>query len=125
MDDAAVRKRFYRPRPEWVWDPDGNPRLEARVDLRVRLCGAVAGAAVQKWLTGIDARRISENVYVQGGGAIEIEDSSPEQSTLLLSSGGQDALESLDELVLTLHERILVLYPGLQVAWEELPLSNP
>lgn len=125
MDDAAVRKRFYRPRPEWVWNPHANPRLEARVDLRVRLCGARAGTAVQAWLTGIYARLISENVYVRGGGAIEIEDLSPEQATLLLSSGGQDALESLDELAGTLHERILVPYPKLKVVWEELPLSNP
>lgn len=53
------------------------------------------------------------------------EDISPERSTLLLSSGGQDALESLDELAVTIHERILVPYPKLEVAWEELPLSKP
>lgn len=126
MPEGATNERFYRPRAAWVWDSDRNPNLEARVDLRVALLGYGAEAAVQSWLDDIGACGVgdAENVYVRGGCAIEIEQvTSDRRTSLLLSSGGQDALESLDELVLTVHEAVLVPHPDLGVQWEELPIE--
>lgn len=124
MADDAIHERFYRPRAAWIWDRKLNPNLETRVDLRVHLQGPAALTPVHAWLEEIGARRVAENVYVRGGAAIEIEHATTAGSTLLLSSGGQDALESLDELVLTFHEFVLTPQPGLTVAWQELPTGS-
>lgn len=118
------RERYYRPRPEWVWDRAANPDLEARVDLRMHLRGPGAAAAVTSWLKGIGARATGDEVWVRGGTAAQREHHPGDELTLLLSSGGQDALESLDELVLTFHEQVLVPHAQLEVTWEELPLES-
>lgn len=115
---------FYRPRPQRVWNLKRNPELTKCVDLEVTLSGAGTKSAVQHWIGVIGARQEHEHVFVHGGAAIEILTMCSGDIALLLSSGGQDALESLDELVESLHENIVLPHPDIAVKWVGKPIYN-
>ncbi len=122
---TTSRERYFRPRPEWVWDRETNPNLDAMACLKAHLQGPEQGELLEvlrEWLAGHSAKPLSDTVFVTGGAAVEIETHSPGQISVLFTSGGQDALESLEAIVLGFHAAVLLKCAQISVWWEELPL---
>ncbi len=119
------RERYFRPRPEWVWDREANPDLDAMALLKAHIRGPEPDELMEilrQWLAGHAAKPLSETLFVTGGAAVEIETHPPGQMDVLFTSGGQDALESLEDVVLGFHAAVLLRHPQISVWWEELPL---
>ncbi|WP_077925148.1 hypothetical protein, partial [Wohlfahrtiimonas larvae] len=76
------------------------------------------------WLIEIGAMNRSANIYDMGGCWLIIENSTDTTVEVLLSSSGQDVLESLDYYVQWLYQSIIESNKNISVRWEELPLYS-
>lgn len=120
-------ERYFRPRPEWVWDRETNPQLDALASLKAHVSGLERDELMQmirEWLEGHDAKPLNELLFVTEGAAVEIEQPSSDETVVLFTSGGQDALESLETVVLGFHAAVLLRSSEISVWWEELPLIH-
>jgi len=112
-----------------VWNLTTNPELTGTATLQVRLTHPEpggAGAAVDDWLAGLGSSRVEgrEGRHRKGGCDIEVRAGDSTTVELLLSSRGQDALESLDDLVQRFQTSILRQDDRMLVSWTELPISD-
>lgn len=121
----VVDQRHYSVRPEWVWSKK-NKGLTKVALLKITLSHPEVGyieRAFQSWLEEINATKAEENDYYMGGCRAVIEKGQKQAMQLILSSGGQDALESLDYYVQLMYESIIQNDEKVTVTWEELPLQ--
>lgn len=123
------RSQPYHVRADWVWNLTTNPGLTGAVTLQVRLVHpepSAARAAVDDWLAGIGSSRVEgrEGRHLKGGCVIEVRAGDSTTVELLLSSRGQDALESLDDLVQRFQTSTLRQDDRMLVSWTELPISD-
>lgn len=116
-------ERYYRPRPQWIWNPRTNPDLTATAGLRAHLTGApeTIRGALRDWLE--PPAGAVEGRTRHGGVSIDVEAGRSDGVTICFTSSGQDALESLDAAVLDFHAQVLRGHPRIEVRWEELPLG--
>ncbi len=122
--DTGDDPRAYAVDPEWVWSPL-NRGLTMTASLRVTLehpDDGVAEEAGRAWLAGLGA--LGPDEFGQGGTFIRIEGSTVRGLVLVLSSGGQDALESLDYTVQKFFDAVIDPDPLMEVVWEELALHG-
>lgn len=112
---------------DWVWGPD-NPRLEKAARLSVQIHGASPaplGELLQRWLDTLT--RDAGGGWFRGGWAVDVVSHQGGSAELVLSSGGQDVADSLQDAADSFHEQVLEpleldpLMPG-TVTWTELPL---
>lgn len=123
------RSQPYHVRADWVWNLTTNPGLTGTATLQVRLTHPEPGAArtaVDDWLAGLGSSRVAgrEGRHRKGGCAIEVRAGDSPTVELLLSSRGQDALESLDDLVQRFQTSILRQDDRMLLSWTELPISD-
>lgn len=118
--------QHYSVRPEWVWSKK-NKRLDKIATLRIVLNNHdVNGihAAMIIWLKEIGVTQRSKDTYDMGGCWLEIGSSTEKGLEILLSSSGQDVLESLDYYVQRLYQSVIEPDETMIVTWEELPLRS-
>ncbi len=118
-------QRHYSVRPEWVWSKK-NKGLTKVALLKITLSHPEIGyveQAFNAWLKEIQAHEAEPNDYYMGGCRAVIEKVQKQDMQLILSSGGQDALESLDYYVQLMYESIIQNDEKVTVTWEELPLQ--
>jgi len=117
--------RSHQVDPAWVWSPD-NPGLELTATLRVTLThpepGRVA-ALCDAWFATVQSHPTDPDTHWQGGAGIQVVQRTEHGLVLLLSSGGQDAYESLDHTVREFCTHVVEVDPGTTVLWEQLPLG--
>lgn len=125
--------RHYQVRSEWVWSK-ANQDLSKRIVLKVDLSTLDQIALLpllQQWLKSlgsfetesatVNTANIKE--YAIGGCGITVRPISDNAIQLLLFSGGQDALESLDDLVQDLYTKLIQPNKNIAVDWTELPIE--
>ena len=120
--DPGDDPRAYSVDPAWVWAPV-NRDLRLTATLRVTLEHPTDGTAVERgdaWLSRLGV--VGPDEYGQGGTFVRPLERDPRRVVLVLSSGGQDALESLDHTVQKFFAEVVAPDPLMQVVWEELPL---
>ncbi|OTG84871.1 hypothetical protein [Acinetobacter sp. ANC 4648] len=121
-----IDPRHYSVRPEWIWTKD-NENLTKTASLVVNLKHHKIGYLQQQfeqWLQKLSATKLKTAEYAYGGCGFKILAQSDTEIQLILFSAGQDALESLDELVQNLYSEIILHDPAIEVLWKELPLQS-
>lgn len=74
----------------------------------------------REWLARLG--EVEPGLYGHGGSSVKVVDRGRRSMVVVLSSGGQDALESLDHTVQALFEAVIAPEPRIGVHWDELPL---
>lgn len=118
--------RYYSVRPEWVWS-DKNKGLTKVAALKITLSHPSphwVENALASWLKTINATNAGNGQYYMGGCGLDILSQTSTDLVMILSSGGQDALESLDYSVDGFYESIIAPNIDVSVIWEELPLYS-
>lgn len=117
--------RHYSVRPEWVWSA-ANPELSKTAKLEVSLSavnGQILQQSFEQWLAQWPAIHAETETYSMGGCGLKLLAKSDNEIQILLFSGGQDALESLDDLVQNLYEGLIRDNKSIEVRWTELPIQ--
>lgn len=118
--------RYYSVRPEWIWSED-NHELTKVAALRITLISLIENRlqkALDVWLNSIHATETKNHQYYMGGCALEINSQTPTEIIMTLSSGGQDALESLEYYTESFYQSVIAPNEYIAVIWEELPLYD-
>lgn len=121
VDDSAD-PRAYAVDPAWVWS-DLNRGLRLTASLRVTMDHPEDGVVerrCQEWFARLG--EVEPGLYGHGGSSVKVVDRGRRSMVVVLSSGGQDALESLDYTVQAFFEAVIAPEPRIGVRWDELPL---
>lgn len=107
---------------DWVWDRRHNRRLRRTATLRVSLRSSTTDLVlcVTRWLQHLEVEE--DGVWYWGGFSCSPKDLGTHNTTLELSSSGEDAFESLAHASQWLHRELVAAHDDVRVRWDELPL---
>lgn len=117
------RKDRYTIDLDWIWGP-ANRNLDGVATLRATILNPepdVAAREVAAWLASLGLGQDDFGWY--GGWSVEVKSRSAEKVALELTSGGQDAMESLTDAVRCLEDAMRD--DGTSISWETLPIEHP